>query len=99
MRQLSGGGLRPVPVLFGDIRDRPALPGGRSGYCVAIWGDPNDGTWWVDGYDIRRTIRTATPEEVRDLVRVAQPTSPGMIPLPRDPRFTAMLETIGVKEP
>ena len=97
-RHMSGG-LRLAPVGFGWGPDRPALPGATSGYCVAIWGDPNDATWWVDGYDVRRTMRTATADEVRDLVRRAQPLNPGDIRLPPDPRWTAMLESIGLTEP
>jgi hypothetical protein len=88
------GGLRIAPVKFDAM---PTLPGGTSGYCVSILGDPNDGSWWVDGYDVRRTVRTATADEVRDLVRRAQPFDPGSR-LPPDPRWTAMLESIGLSQ-
>ena len=98
VRHLSAG-LRLAPVGFGWGPDRPTLPGGASGYCVSIWGDPRDTTWWVDGYDVRRTMRTATVVEVRDLVRRAHPQNPGAIRLPPDPRWTAMLESIGLTEP
>ena len=64
-------GLRSLPLAFGlrTGTPPPPLPGGPSGSCSAIWGDPRDGKWWVDGYDVRRTFRVASNEEVRDLVR------------------------------
>lgn len=92
-------GLRLAPMGFGPGLDAPALPGGGSGRCVGIWGDPGEGTWWVDGYDIRRTMRTASADEVRDLLRGARPMNLGQIRLAPDPRWTAMLESIGLTEP
>jgi hypothetical protein len=92
-------GLRRVPVDFGFGPGAPALLGGTSGSCHAIWGDPNDATWWVDGYDVRRTMRTATADEVHDLVRVSRPSNLGGIRLPPDPRWIAMLASIGLKDP
>jgi hypothetical protein len=97
--RLLKSGLRPVPVDLGFRPDAPPLPGGTSGTCHGIWGDPHDATWWVDGYDVRRTMRTATADEVRDLVRRAKPRNVGEIRLPPDSRWTAMLGSIGVNEP
>ena len=96
--RLLQGGLRRVPVDFGWGSDAPVLPGGTSGSCHAIWGDPDEATWWVDGYDVRRTMRTATADEVRDLVRRAKPSKPGEIRLPAGPRWSTMLASIGVAE-
>lgn len=97
--RLLHGGLRRAPVDLDFGPDAPAMPGGASGSCHAIWGDPNDASWWVDGYDVRRTMRTATVDEVREFVRGARPSNRGAIGLPPDPRWTAMLASIGVTEP
>jgi hypothetical protein len=83
--------LRLVPVSFvmRGAEPAPPLPGGLSGHCVQIWGDPRDGTWWVDGYDVRRTLRVATEDEVRNLVRQAKPVPPDgrdRRPAPAGPR-------------
>jgi len=93
--------LRLVPVSFvrtGTI-PAPPLPGGPSGYCVAIWGDPRDGTWWVDGDDVRRTLRVATEDEVRNLVRQAQLLPPQGRDRRPAPGWTEMLLRIGLAEP
>lgn len=94
-------GLRIVPVEF-DRGSSPPLPGGQSGYIYTIFGDPEDGAWWVDGHDVRRTMRPATLEEVRELVRLARPGNLMLQTLPQRPpdaRWTAMLNSIGVTEP
>jgi hypothetical protein len=93
----------PLPVIL--IRmppDQPPvpMPGGPSGVCSGIWGDLRDGTWWADGYDVRRVLRAVSDEEVRNLVRDAdQP--PQTWPHPRlpDPRWDAMLRRIGFGAP
>jgi hypothetical protein len=90
-------GLIAVPVTFGLApgRSRP-LPGGTSGYLSGIWGDVRDSTWWVDGYDIRRTLRVASPEEVRELLRHAEPLPHGLSdPRWREPRWIEMLRSVG----
>lgn len=97
--RLLQGGLRLAPVDLGFGPDRPALPGGTSGSCHAIWGDPENATWWVDGYDVRRTMRVATEDEVRDLVRGTAPMKVGYVRLQPDSRWTAMLDSVGVTEP
>ena len=93
--------LRLAPVSFARTAAMPAppLPGGLSGYCVQIWGDPRDGTWWVDGYDARRTLRVATEDEVRNLVRQAEPIPPRGRDRRPAPGWTAMLLRIGLAEP
>jgi hypothetical protein len=95
------GGLVAVPVfLAANPAAAPPLPGGTTGYCSVIWGDPLAGTWWVDGYEARRVLRLATEDEVRALVKNA-PYMPIGIRDPRwsDPRWVAMLKRIGVKPP
>lgn len=91
-------GLRPLPVDFiGGYGKRPALPGGESGQCVAICGDPRTGTWWIDGYAERRTLRIATTEEVRGLLAHTRPTVLTNVTYPSDRRWDAMLESIGLR--
>lgn len=47
----------------------PAMPGGGEMSSVyAVLFDPQSETWWVDGSDIRRTLREITQEEALDLV-------------------------------
>ena len=94
-------GLRAVPVSFGSTPGMATLPlpGGPSGYCAAIWGDPRDGTWWVDGYAARRTLRSASEDEVRNLLGQAKVQSPNLHDRRPDPRWTAMLLRIGLAEP
>jgi hypothetical protein len=99
--QFLRAGLRAVPVSFGMTPGVPAppLPGGPSGHCAGIWGDPRDGTWWVDGYAVRRILRPATEDEVRNLLRQAQLQPPELHDRRPDPRWTAMLLRIGLAEP
>jgi hypothetical protein len=94
------GGFRSVPISFAMTQaiPGPPLPGGPSGYSVGIWGDPRDGTWWVDGYAGRRTLRPATEDEVRSLIRLAEPRRPELRDRRPDPRWTAMLLKIGFTE-
>jgi hypothetical protein len=94
-------GLRAVPVSFGTAPGIPAppLPGGLSGYCAGIWGDVRDGTWWVDGYAARRTLRPASEDEVRNLLRQGELRSPEPYERRPDPRWTAMLLRVGLAEP
>ena len=91
-------GLRRVPVdLVGGYGHRPPMPGGGRGQCVGIYGDPRDGSWWIDGYDVRRTLRTASSDEVRALLPFTRPTAlKYSFPGSPDPRWTAMLESIGL---
>lgn len=47
----------------------PAMPGGGGTSSVyAVLFDSESETWWVDGSDIRRTLREITQEEAQDLV-------------------------------
>ena len=47
----------------------PAMPGGRENSHVnAVLFDPVSETWWVDGSDIRRTLREVTEEEAQHLM-------------------------------
>jgi hypothetical protein len=90
--------LSPVPIAFPyppGGTPPPPLPGG-SGACVCVWGDPEDGSWWVDGYAPRRTLRVASEDEVRALVRLSQPL-PNLWQMPTDPGWIAMLRSIGVE--
>lgn len=96
MEALSSG-LRRVPVDFSNqYGRRQPMPGGDTGQCVGIYGDPRNGTWWIDGYDERRTLRIATPEEVRKLLSGTGPTVFKNLTYPTDPRWDAMLESIGL---
>jgi hypothetical protein len=90
--------LRRAPVDFtGHYGKHPPLPGGDSGQCVGIWGDPRDGTWWVDGYDQRRVLRVATADEVRGLVPQTEPTVFKDMHRPApDPRWSEMLKSVGL---
>lgn len=48
----------------------PTMPGGRENSSVhAVLFDPVSETWWVDGTDIRRTLREITQEEAERPVR------------------------------
>lgn len=90
--------LRPVMIAFPYMpggRPPPPMPGG-SGMCSGVWGDPADGSWWVDGYAPRRTLRVASEEEVRSLVRLSQPL-PSLWQMPTDPAWIAMLRSIDVE--
>lgn len=54
-------GSRPPGVL--------PMPGGRGNSSVgAVLRDPIDQSWWVDGYDVRRTLREVTEEEARAII-------------------------------
>jgi hypothetical protein len=47
----------------------PAMPGGGENSSVhAVLFDPVSETWWVDGSDIRRTLREVTQEEAQELM-------------------------------
>lgn len=47
----------------------PAMPGGGENSGVyAVLFDPVSETWWVDGSDIRRTLREVTQEEAQELM-------------------------------
>jgi len=93
-------GFRRVPISFAMTPSVPGPPlvGGPSGCCIGIWGDPRDGTWWADGYSVRRVLRAATEDEVRNLIRAAQPVAAGLVDRRPDPRWTAMLLKIGLTE-
>jgi hypothetical protein len=91
------GRMRPIPVHFDNIAKAPELPGGGGGFCSVIWGDPADGTWWVDGYAARRVLRPVSDDEVRQLIRGARPMPRGMVQLPPDARFDAMLRRVGLE--
>jgi hypothetical protein len=89
--------LRVVPIAFPyrpGGTPPPPMPGG-SGACSGVWGDPADGSWWVDGYAARRTLRVASEDEVRALVRQSEPL-PTLWQMPTDPGWIEMLRSIGV---
>jgi hypothetical protein len=47
----------------------PAMPGGGENSSVhAVLFDPVSETWWVDGYDVRRTLREVTQGEAQELM-------------------------------
>lgn len=47
---------------------RPMPGGGEGSQAVAVLTDPDDHTWWVDGYDGPRTIRELSEQEAKDLL-------------------------------
>lgn len=93
---VSANHLRMLLADF-NWRTAPSLPGGSSGRCIGIWGNPEDGTWWVDGYDVRRTLRPASDHEIRELLpyTVRPSVWEGSMPQPSDQRWESMLERIG----
>jgi hypothetical protein len=42
--------------------------GGKNSWVHAVMFDPASQTWWVDGTDIRRTLREITQEEAEQLM-------------------------------
>lgn len=46
----------------------PMPGGGENSSAHAVLFDPGAETWWVDGYDIRRTLREITREEAQKLM-------------------------------
>jgi hypothetical protein len=80
--RLTGGdkteGLEAVLDRLGRLRtltDRmtfrhpgPMPGGGETNSVYAVLFDPESETWWVDGSDIRRTLREITQEEAQDLM-------------------------------
>ena len=96
MKRITGR-MRALPITFGSMAEAPELPGG-GGTCSLIWGDLDDGSWWVDGYTERRVMRRVTQDEVRALMARARPMPRGMVKPPRDARWTAMLSSIGLRE-
>ena len=54
-------GSRPPNVL--------PMPGGRENSSIgAVLHDPVEKSWWVDGYDVRRTLREVTEDEARAVI-------------------------------
>jgi hypothetical protein len=46
----------------------PTMPGGGEHSSVnTVLFDATDGSWWVDGYDVRRLLREVTESEARGL--------------------------------
>jgi len=55
----------------------PPMPGGgEHAHVVSVLTDPSDDTWWVDGYDVRRTLREVSEEEAQHLLLHARPPDP-----------------------
>lgn len=51
---------------------RIPMPGGRKQSSVlAVLFDPAETSWWVDGYDVRRTLREVTKEEAEAMIAQA----------------------------
>jgi len=46
----------------------PMPGGGENSFVYAVLFDPVEETWWVDGSDIRRTLREVTQEEAQNLM-------------------------------
>ncbi|MBX3314505.1 MAG: hypothetical protein KF906_09315 [Actinobacteria bacterium] len=47
----------------------PPMPGGGEHSTTnSVHTDPSEGSWWVDGYDVRRTLREVSEEEARHLL-------------------------------
>jgi hypothetical protein len=46
----------------------PMPGGGENSWVHAVLFDPASQTWWVDGTDIRRTLREITQEEAEQLM-------------------------------
>lgn len=63
----------------------PSMPGGAAhSSVVSVHHDRADGSWWVDGYDVRRTLREVTEDEAAQLL-AAPPQRRGEVsgtPLP-----------------
>jgi hypothetical protein len=47
---------------------RPHARWGENSFVYAVLFDPVEQTWWVDGSDIRRTLREITQEEAQELM-------------------------------
>jgi hypothetical protein len=69
-------GLEVVMEAFGRMElvarcdyPYPSLPGSTQGHSSvnALFRDPRDGSLWVDGYDVRRTMREVTESEAAEL--------------------------------
>jgi len=92
--------LVPIPISYPLLPGgppQPELPGGE-GYCVGIWADLDDASWWADGYGARRTLRPITPDEVRALLPRGRRTRYS-VPHPgwSDPRWKQMLRSVGYR--
>lgn len=47
----------------------PPMPGGGEHSSInSVLTDPSEGSWWVDGYDVRRTLREVSEEEAQSLL-------------------------------
>jgi hypothetical protein len=46
----------------------PMPGGGENSFVHAVLFDPVEETWWVDGSDVRRTLREVTKEEAQELM-------------------------------
>ena len=74
LRQIEGYEAM-LPVLA-DMETRarlahpyPQMPGGGEGSSVvSVLSNPDDGSWWVDGYDVRRTLREVNHEDAMRLL-------------------------------
>ena len=75
-RQIEG--LEPVLEALASLElvhrcphPYPHLPGSTEAHnsTVAIYQDQREGSWWADGYDVRRTLREITDQEVVRLRR------------------------------
>jgi hypothetical protein len=74
LRQIEGyEDMMPVLARL-ELRARlahpnPRMPGGSEHSSVhTVLFDPEDGSWWVDGYDVRRTLREVTPGDAAELL-------------------------------
>jgi hypothetical protein len=64
--QLSKLRTMTDPMTFRHSGPMPG--GGETSFVHAVLFDPVSETWWVDGTDIRRTLREVTEEEAQNLM-------------------------------
>lgn len=56
---------------------RIRMPGGRrQSSIMAVLFDPAETSWWVDGYDVRRTLREVTKQEAEAIITQAAALNP-----------------------
>jgi hypothetical protein len=66
MDQLSK--LRSLTDPMTLLHSGPMPGGGQNSSVHAALFYPESETWWVDGYDLRRTLREVTQEEAQNLM-------------------------------
>ncbi len=52
----------------------PRMPGGgEHSSAISVLIDQEEGSWWLDGYDVRRTLREVTEDEAHRLLATDRP--------------------------